>query len=377
MSGIYIHIPFCKQACYYCNFHFSTSLKYKNELIDALLQEISMQADYLKGQKVQTIYFGGGTPSLLSADEVKRIFEQLNQYFDIASDFEMTLEANPDDLTANKIKAFRKTPINRFSIGIQSFIDKDLQFMNRSHDSKQAENCIRLAQDANFNNLTIDLIYGTPTMNDAAWQSNLDKAISFNIPHISAYCLTVEPKTALDYFVKKGKAPAVDEEQAAHQFEILIETLAKNDFLHYEISNFCRKGQESRHNSSYWKGQSYLGLGPSAHTFNGHSRQWNIANNAQYIQRIQAGQSAVAEVEQLTDNQRFNEYLMTSLRTIWGCDLVKIEEDFGLDFLTFLNKNSQKFKANDLLIEENKHLFLTSKGKFLSDGIISDLMQVD
>ena len=376
MSGIYIHIPFCKQACHYCNFHFSTSLKYKNELIAALLQEIELRKGYLPTQKIETVYFGGGTPSLLSADEIQQIFEQLNRFYHIEADAEITLEANPDDLLPAKIQALKQTPVNRFSIGVQSFDGEDLAFMNRAHNAAQAENCIRLTQEAGFENLTIDLIYGAPTTSHQKWQRNLQKAIDFDVPHISAYCLTVEPKTALAHFVAIGKASKVDEEQAAQQFEVLVETLTQAGFRHYEISNFGKPNWESKHNSSYWKGKPYLGLGPAAHSFDGQfTRQWNVAHNQQYIKAIAAG-TVPKEVEVLTASERFNEYIMTSLRTIWGCDLKKVKQEFGAALCGHLLKEIRLFVKQGLLQQKGDFLVLTNQGKFLADGIISELMFV-
>ncbi|MEZ4886508.1 MAG: radical SAM family heme chaperone HemW [Chitinophagales bacterium] len=373
MSGIYIHIPFCKQACHYCNFHFSTSLKYKNELIAALLQEIELRKDYLPTPKIETVYFGGGTPSLLSADEIQQIFEQLNRFYHIEADAEITLEANPDDLLPAKIEALKQTPVNRFSIGIQSFDAEDLAFMNRAHNVEQAETCIRLAQDAGFDNLTIDLIYGAPTTSHEKWEQNLQKAIDFGVPHISAYCLTVEPKTALAHFVATGKAADVDEEQAAQQFEVLVETLTQAGFSHYEISNFGKVGWESKHNSSYWMGKPYIGLGPAAHSFDGRlTRQWNVAHNQQYIKAIAEG-TVPKEVEVLSISERFNEYLMTSLRTIWGCDLEKVRREFGEVLYCHLLKEIQPFLKQSLLQQKGDFLVLTNQGKFLADGIISAL----
>lgn len=346
-------------------------------MIAALLQEIELRKDYLPTRKVETVYFGGGTPSLLSADEIHRIFDQLNRFYDIEANAEITLEANPDDLLPAKIQALKQTPVNRFSIGIQSFDAEDLKFMNRAHNVEQAENCIRLAQEAGFENLTIDLIYGAPTTSHKKWQQNLQKAIEFEVPHISAYCLTVEPKTALAHFVATGKASDVDEEQASEQFKMLVETLTKADFLHYEISNFGKQGWESKHNSSYWKGKPYIGLGPAAHSFDGQfTRQWNVAHNQQYIKAIAAG-NVPKEVEVLTVSERFNEYIMTSLRTSWGCDLEKVTQDFGLDLYGHLLKEIRPFLEDNLLQQEEKNgsdfLVLTQKGKFLADGIISEL----
>lgn len=372
---IYLHIPFCKQACHYCNFHFSTSLKYKDDFVTALLKEIDLRYTYLADKKIETIYFGGGTPSLLSGNEINRIIGHLQKYFDLSPTIEITLEANPDDLSDKKVSEFRQTPINRFSIGIQSFFDADLRYMNRAHTAQEADASIKRVQDAGFESLTIDLIYGTPTMTSSQWKTNLKKAISLQVPHISAYCLTVEPNTALAHFVKTGKAADVNEDYAAEQFETMVETLTKNDFIHYEISNFCKKGKESKHNSGYWLGKHYLGLGPSAHSFNGVSRQWNVAHNAQYIQSI-LKKEIPAEIEHLTPNQRFNEYLMTSLRTIWGCDLKKVQTDFGSHYVDHLQPLVTPFLEKEILLKKEDTLTLSTKGRFLADGVISDLMVV-
>ncbi|MEZ4952421.1 MAG: radical SAM family heme chaperone HemW [Saprospiraceae bacterium] len=260
MAGIYLHIPFCKQACHYCNFHFSTSLKYKEEMVVAMLKELELQKDYLGEETIETIYFGGGTPSLLSEQDLEMFFDKIVSQFSISQNPEITLEANPDDLTKEKIKAFKNTPINRFSIGVQSFFEEDLKFMNRAHNAKEAESCIKNVQEVGFENLTIDLIYGSPTTPDIHWEKNVEKAVAFNVPHISCYCLTVESNTALDYFVKKGKARPVDEEQAERQFNFLINKLESEKYEHYEISNFAKKGFYSKHNSNYWRGEKYLGI---------------------------------------------------------------------------------------------------------------------
>jgi oxygen-independent coproporphyrinogen III oxidase len=371
MSGIYIHIPFCKQACHYCNFHFSTSMKYKDEMINSILKEIELQKDYLQGDSIQTIYFGGGTPSLLTADEILRIIEQIQRFHHIEANAEITLEANPDDLTKEKIKTLRQTPINRFSIGIQSFHASDLTYMNRAHNAIEALNCIKNAQDLGFDNLTIDLIYGTPTMNDDLWQANLDIAFGLDIPHISSYALTVEPNTALDHFVKKGKAQSVDDEQAARQFLMLMSNMEKNGFDHYEISNFAKPNHYAVHNSNYWKGLSYLGLGPSAHSFNGHSRQWNVAHNMQYIQSI-GNEKVPFEVEILSADDQYNEYVMTGLRTIWGIDMKKIKA-FGTKYEALIVQKSPTFIDLGLMEIKDNQYALTKLGKLQADGIASDL----
>ncbi|HHM20934.1 MAG TPA: radical SAM family heme chaperone HemW, partial [Bacteroidetes bacterium] len=337
MSGIYIHIPFCKQACHYCNFHFSTSLKYKADMVRALLKELDLRKDYLGAEPLETIYFGGGTPSLLDQRELDLFFDKLASNFPV-SDFqllEITLEANPDDLNPKKIMELKNTPVNRLSIGVQSFFEKDLQFMNRAHHAGEAEACIKNAQNAGFENLTIDLIYGSPTTPDQNWEKNIEKAVYLNIPHISCYCLTVEPKTALAHFIKKRKVSPPDEEQAARQFDILINKLNKENYAHYEISNFAKKGFYSKHNTNYWKGKKYLGIGPSAHSFDSRSRQWNVAHNIKYMQALNQNRPDIG-IEILTPQQQYNEYVMTSLRTMWGINFFKIK-NMGQD-IYFLKK---------------------------------------
>jgi oxygen-independent coproporphyrinogen-3 oxidase len=382
MAGIYIHIPFCKQACHYCDFHFSTSLKNKDFFLKALKKEIELQKEYLsfltngsgKGE-INTIYFGGGTPSLLSQTELMNIFDALNKNFIINSDAEITLEANPDDLTSKKIKDLKGTPINRLSIGIQSFYDEDLKLLNRAHNSKEALSAVKASQDKGFENITIDLIYGIPTLSNEKWKNNLRSAFDLKVKHISSYCLTVEAKTALAYLVKEKKIKNVDEQQSAEQFEIMLEKMHKNNFVQYEISNFCKDNFFSRHNSSYWLKETYLGLGPSAHSFNGSSRQWNISNNALYIQSLEKNQLNFKK-ETLTIPQQYNEYILTSLRTMWGTDLNYITEHFGQDYLTYcLNEATKHADKGEILNKENK-LFLTDRGKLFADKIASNLFFV-
>ncbi|MGZ3778885.1 MAG: radical SAM family heme chaperone HemW, partial [Mucilaginibacter sp.] len=323
MAGIYLHIPFCKKACHYCDFHFSTSLTYRDELIGALLHEIKLQKTYLDSENIETIYFGGGTPSLLSGEEINTIIDTITTIHTVTAGAEITLEANPDDLDTEKLKALRQTPVNRFSIGIQSFFDDDLAWMNRAHRSNEAESSIKRAQDAGFDNITVDLIYGYPLLTDQKWKTNLDKVFDLQVPHVSAYSMTVEPRTALAAFIKKKNQPPMNEEQSAEQFMQLMDAMISHGFEHYEISNFCKPGHYSRHNTNYWKGVKYLGIGPSAHSYNGETRQWNIANNAKYIQSLTTG-IIPAEKEILSESNRLNEYIMTSLRTIWGLEINKL-----------------------------------------------------
>ncbi|PSL49592.1 oxygen-independent coproporphyrinogen-3 oxidase [Chitinophaga niastensis] len=372
MSGIYLHIPFCKQACYYCNFHFSTSLTQQGAMVKSLLQEITLQKDYLAAEPVHTIYFGGGTPSLLQVDELTALLEHLRATFTVAPNAEITLEANPDDLTIEKLAQLKAAGINRLSIGVQSFHEEDLTWMNRAHNSQQALECIRQAQELGFHNITIDLIYGGPTLTDEGWEQNVKQAIALGVPHLSCYALTVEPGTALDHFIKKKKMAPTDADKAARHFEMLMQWLEDAGYEHYEISNFALPGWHSQHNSSYWQGRSYLGLGPSAHSFNGVSRQWNIANNAQYIKSITAGEVPF-EIESLTTTMRFNEYVMTSLRTAAGCNLEWVAEKFGADQSRHLIENSQSFIANGRMEQIGETLRLTKAGRLFADGIAADL----
>ncbi|WP_417799422.1 radical SAM family heme chaperone HemW [Tenacibaculum sp.] len=371
MAGIYLHIPFCKQACYYCDFHFSTSLKKKEQLVACLLKELELRKQELQNEEIETIYFGGGTPSLLSIEELQLLIDTIYQNYVVIANPEITLEANPDDLSEEKIIELSKTSVNRLSIGIQSFFEEDLQLMNRAHNAQEAKKCLSAATRY-FDNITIDLIYGVPNMSNERWRENLQIAFDFGINHISSYALTVEPKTALDSFIKQGKYPDVDETVAKEHFDILVAKTAKNGFVHYEISNFGKPNYFSKHNTSYWLGKKYIGIGPSAHSFNKTHRSWNVANNAKYIKAIQEGNLPL-EQEKLTKEDQFNEYLMTGLRTIWGVSLEKIEEDFGEEFRKSLLKNAEKFIQQGLLVITNEVLKTTEKGKFLADGLASEL----
>ena len=375
---IYFHIPFCKQACHYCDFHFSTSLKYKEEMLWAMQHEIAKRAHYLEDKKIHSLYFGGGTPSILDDEDILQLIGTVEKYFEIAPDAEITLEANPDDLTREKVDALRQTPINRFSIGIQSFYEEDLRWMNRAHNAQEADSSIKRVQDAGFENITCDLIYGYPLLTDEKWKANMQNLIALDIPHISSYSMTVEKKTALAHFVKEGKTPGMNDEQSAAQMLMLIDTLTQNGFEHYEISNFAKDGMYAKHNTNYWKGKHYLGIGPSAHSFNGHSRSWNVANNAKYIAAL-TDDTSYNELEHLTKSDQFNEYVMTSIRTMWGLDLQKVEKDFGYDYKQHILKESQTFLVNEELeiIDNNTLLRATNKGKLLADHIASELFLVD
>lgn len=371
MAGIYIHIPFCRKACHYCNFHFSTSTALQSDFVEALIAEIELQKSYLN-EHVSTIYFGGGTPSILPADDLNSILQKLRETFIIDDDAEITLEANPDDITDHKLSAWKSLGINRLSIGIQSFFEEDLKWMNRAHNAEQALNCISLAQAHGFYNLTIDLIYGTPTLTNEHWERNIERAIALNIPHLSCYALTVEPKTALEKLIEKKQLENVDHDKQAVHFDLLMRLTSDAGYEHYEISNFAKPGFRSKHNSSYWQGKSYLGLGPSAHSFNGKSRQWNISNNALYIKQLQRG-ILPYEKEELSTNDQFNEYIMTSLRTMEGLSIDKVKETFGKKNAEGLLFSAKKHLINETLILTGDQLRLTKTGKFLADGIAADL----
>ncbi len=372
MSGIYIHIPFCKQACNYCDFHFSTSLQNKQSLIAAINNELTLRKDYLLDNKIETIYLGGGTPSLLSSSELLSIFETIHNLFSVDEEVEITLEANPDDLSKAYIKQLRETPVNRLSIGIQSFRDVDLKWMNRAHNSSEATNSVMDAASAGFNNISIDLIYGLPDLSLLDWQNNLKKAIALPVQHLSCYCLTIEPRTALAYQIKKGISKVAEDENAIAQFEWLIDYAAENNFEQYEISNFAKPGFYSRHNTSYWKGIPYLGIGPSAHSFDGASRQWNVSNNPLYIKAVESGKLEFTK-EVLTTSEKYNEYVLTSLRTVWGVDLKIVQQHFGEEVLQHLKNEAAIYLLKGELKTENSHMYLTRKGKFIADRIASDL----
>ena len=374
MAGIYVHVPFCRKACHYCNFHFSTSTKYLYDFVAALIKEIDLQKHYLN-QPVHTLYFGGGTPSLLPAKNLEAILSAIRVNFDLSFIKEVTLEANPDDITSERLLSWKQLGVNRLSIGVQSFFNEDLLWMNRAHNVDQAINSIHLAKQTGFNNLTIDLIYGTPTLSDEAWQNNLQTALDLGINHLSCYAITVEHKTALYTMINQRMTEGVDPEKQARHFDLLQQFAAAAGYEQYEISNFAKQGFRSRHNSSYWQGVPYLGLGPSAHSFNGISRQWNVANNALYIQKIN-NQVLPFEIEILTPQQRLNEYIMTSLRTIEGINLLHIAELFGNERIQAIMKAATAHFTNKTLQLNGNFLQLTWKGKFLADGIASDLFQL-
>ena len=371
MSGIYIHIPFCKQACHYCDFHFSTNLKKKDEMVLALAKEIEMRKSEFQDEIVETIYFGGGTPSILQIADLKFLIDAVYKNYKVVENPEITVEANPDDLTENRIIELSNNKVNRLSIGIQSFFEDDLQLMNRAHNVEEAKKCLEIATHY-FDNISIDLIYGVPEMSNEKWLQNIETALSFGVPHISSYALTVEPKTALHSFIQKGIIPQPDDEVAQEHFQILVDKLSENGFIHYELSNFGKENYFSKNNSSYWLGKKYIGIGPSAHSYDGKNRGWNVSNNSLYIKSIQENKLPI-EIETLTKTDRYNEYIMTGLRTIWGVSLERIEQEFGETYLDYLNRQAAKFIEDYLLFVDDNILRTTKKGKFLSDGIASDL----
>lgn len=370
MAGIYLHIPFCKQACHYCNFHFSTSLHYKPELVAALQEEARLAAEkfpFPAGEAVHTIYFGGGTPSLLTLSELTQLLNAVRGHFNVDPDAEITLEVNPDDISEERLKEWRGAGINRLSIGVQSFFEEELRWMNRAHTAKQALGQVKKAREY-FNNITIDLIYGGPGLSDEQWHQDLEQAKALNIPHLSCYALTVEPQTPLNKMIRTGKVPDVDPDKQSRHFLYLMQWAKENGYEHYEISNFARPGYRSRHNSAYWQGKSYIGLGPSAHSFDGKSRWWNIANNQAYIRSLQQG-IIPFEKEELTGVQQLNERIMIALRTADGLDLFNIP---SLEKTKLLKAAQRHIDAGHLVAQDN-NLRLTDEGRLLADGIAADL----
>ncbi|WP_031527597.1 radical SAM family heme chaperone HemW [Dyadobacter crusticola] len=369
---LYIHIPFCKQACHYCDFHFSTNTSGKRQMVEAIAKEIELRRSYLGSEQIETIYFGGGTPSVLSREELDILLNTASKHFSIAGNAEITLEANPDDLDRARLENFAQAGINRLSIGIQSFNENHLRFLNRVHSATDAMQCVKLAQEVGIHNISIDLIYAIPAADDQILQDDLQKAFALNVAHISAYCLTIEPQTVFGNWLKRKKIQPIDEEFAARQFEILIKTLAENGYEQYEISNFARNGQYSRHNSSYWQQHPYLGVGPSAHSYNGASREFNISNNAKYVEAI-AAHVIPATFEQLSAEDQTNEYVLTGLRTKWGVNVSKLQMLSEGKFFTANSNELLTMKKNGWIREESETLLLTESGKLFADRIASDL----
>ena len=371
MAGIYLHIPFCRQACTYCNFHFTTSLRFKDDVVKALAREAEMEKDYLNGETINTIYFGGGTPSLIEIANLEFLIGNLFRNYPVAADAEITLEANPDDITPDKLKAWKDIGINRLSIGVQSFFEEELRWMNRAHSAKLAVDSLQLARKE-FVNITIDLIYGSPLLTDKMWKENVERAIDLDIPHLSCYALTVEEKTPLHKSIAAHKTSGIDNDKQARQFLLLMQWLRGKGYAHYEVSNFAKPGFRSRHNSSYWKGEKYLGLGPSAHSYNGIERRWNVANNNLYVKNSNKD-NAQRETELLTTTQKLNEFIMISLRTMEGMDLSKLEKEFGKHQRERIEKQIKKFTSGNLIKLNNSLAQLTDEGMLRADGIAGEL----
>lgn len=366
-----MHIPFCKQACTYCNFHFTTSLRYKDEMVKALAKEAEIEKEYLQGEGINTIYFGGGTPSVLEVSDLEFLISSLHKHYAVNPDAEVTIETNPDNITADKLQAWAGLGINRLSIGVQSFFEEELRWMNRAHNAEQAINSLQLAKKY-FEDITVDLIYGSPLLTDNMWKENVDRLIELNIPHLSCYALTVEEKTPLYKLINTNKTESTDDEKQARQFLLLMQWLRENGYEHYEVSNFARPGFRSRHNSSYWKGEKYLGLGPSAHSYNGVQRRWNVANNSLYIKDIKEGFSH-RETEVLTSKQKLNELVMISLRTIEGLDLEKLQQQFGISQRKRVEMRLEKFISSELVEVNGTSVKLSDGGMLHADGIASEL----
>lgn len=380
MAGIYIHTPFCKSKCAYCNFFSLASESKINDYVEALKKEIVLRKNYLGDETVKTIYFGGGTPSLLSVKNIEEILELLNKNYEIISSPEITLEINPDTIDREKMSYLKQIGVNRMSVGIQSFDDDDLRYLGRRHDSKHAMQVLEDLKHTDFEKITLDLIYGMPTLTEEKWNKNLDIFFTTGITHLSAYALTVEPKTILGQRIEKGELQSVSEEETIRHYNILVERTKENDFEHYEISNFAKEGFRSQHNSIYWRDEKYLGLGPSAHSYDGNSRQWNISNLTKYIQLVgdeetqrRKDAESFYEKEILSTEDKFNEYVMTSLRTSWGCDIEKIERDYGKSYARHFLKNIKKYLENGEMLKENNTYFLSEDGKLFADGIAADL----
>ena len=371
MPGIYIHVPFCRKACHYCNFHFSTNLSLKQRMLACMLEEIRLRKDYLSAKEIVSVYFGGGTPSVFTKEDLRALLVEINAHFDLEQCKEICLEANPDDLNPAYLRDLKEIGINRLSIGVQSFFEEDLKWMNRSHSSEQATQCIKDARDAGFDNISIDLIFGSPSSSFEIWTRNLEIADSLGIDHISCYGLTVEPKTALQLMIEKGKTEAPRDEDYSEQFLKTLEFLISKGYEHYEISNYARNSNYAVHNTNYWKGVSYLGIGPSAHSFDGESRSWNISNNNKYMDLIEQG-GDFNEHEDLNKKDRFNEYIMTGLRTKWGIDTERLKA-MDPDYYSQIEDTLQGFLAQEKLMLRDNSVFLSTNGKLIANSIISDL----
>ena len=374
MAGIYIHIPFCNSKCAYCGFYSLPSLKLKDRFLEALKAEIVARKDYLQGDAVNTIYFGGGTPSLLSLKEIGELLNHINAHYPVASNAEITLEANPDTLSLEYLEGLRQLGVNRLSIGIQSFFDNDLKYLSRRHDSHHAQKCLDWAKQAGFENIGIDLIYGLPSSNADQWNKNLDIFFAYGLPHLSAYALTLEPNAILTKQIELGKVQPVNEEDALRDYEILCQRAAENGYLHYEISNFCKRGMYSKHNASYWFGTPYIGFGPSAHSFDGNSRQWNVSSVEKYCVSVpKTVEGSAIEKEILSPEQHYDEYVMLRLRTHWGIDLKWLKREMGERFSTYCEQHAQPLIAQGRLSQTREFLYLTDQQMLFADGIAEEL----
>lgn len=375
MAGIYIHVPFCKTRCIYCDFYTRTDMSPKHKYVSAVCREIELRRDYISNEIVKTIYFGGGTPSQLSYGDFQRIFDTIRANFTVVSDAEITMEANPDDLDAKYIETLRGLPFNRLSIGIQSFDDNELKFLKRRHSAERAIDAVSLCKSSGYNNISIDLMYGLPNQTMDIWQRNLEQAINLDVQHISSYHLIYEQGTRLYRLFRLGDVKPVDEDLSVQMFSTMIDSLSDVGFQHYEISNFARDGLYSKHNSSYWLGEKYLGLGPAAHSFDGQNRAWNIASISKYVEGIGQGSPAI-ETEYLDKNTGYNDFILTGMRTMWGVNLVVLENRFGTSMKDYCMKNVRKYINQGFVTNNDNVLKLTREGIFISDGIMSDLMWV-
>lgn len=375
MAGIYIHIPFCAKRCLYCDFFSSTDMLFKTPYIQAIIREMELRKDYIDNEPIETIYFGGGTPSQLEKKDFEKIFDAINRIFDTSQCQEITLEANPDDMTPEYVASLQKLPFNRISMGVQSFQEKDLRFLNRRHNREQAIRAVALCKEHGISNINIDLIYGLPGQTLDEWSLNLEEAILLDVPHISAYHLIYEERTALYKLLKEGGITPVDEELSVSLFSTLINRLTKAGYLHYEISNFARPGYISQHNSSYWLGKKYIGIGAAAHSYNGSNRLWSVSSLPLYLKGI-ATETPAVEIEELDENTQYNDFIITRLRTMWGIQLQKIKELFGEEKWNYLKQQAEPYLQQDLLNLQNETLKLSKKGIFISDGIMSDLLWI-
>lgn len=376
MSGVYIHIPFCSKKCFYCDFYTSLSVRHKKEYIKSLIKELKLRQNYLINPEVKTIYFGGGTPSLLTSTEIQLILDEIYNIYNVSKDAELTLEANPDDLTKNYVKNLKLTDINRLSVGLQSFSDVDLELMNRRHKTNEIYSSIKYLQDAGYSNLSGDLIYGLPNSNIEKWEYNLEKFFKLKIPHLSAYHLTYEANTVFKKYLKNGKVKEINEDNSLQQFKILKAETAKKEYIHYETSNFAKEGFFSKHNTAYWQQKSYLGIGASAHSYNLKSRQYNVSNLKEYMKRVGEG-TEFFEKEELTVNDKYNDYIITTLRTMWGVNLNYVKDNFEVKHYLFIKSQSKEFIEQNLLTLEQNTIKTSPKGKFVEDMILEKLIFVE